>query len=250
MQIRHIRHATFIIGINGKKILVDPMLGEKGSMAPIPDVPNKDRNPITELKTPMESILDFDAAIITHIHRDHFDEAAAKLLPKERPVFCQSKDEKQLKDMGFEKAAAVLENTEWEGINITRTTGRHGYGATALKMAPVSGFILSAPGEPVVYITGDTVYYSCVEKALDRFKPDVVVCFSGEARFRHGKPITMGAQDILAVCGKLPGARVVCVHLEAWNHCRLTRKALSKFAAANGVSGQVYIPDDGEILNL
>jgi L-ascorbate metabolism protein UlaG (beta-lactamase superfamily) len=250
MQFRHIRHATFIIGINGKKILVDPMLSQKGSMQPIPDVPDKGWNPTAELAVPIETILDYDAAIITHIHRDHFDEAAAKLLSKERPVFCQPEDENKLKDMGFEKVTAVLEGTEWEGIGITRTTGRHGHGATALKLAPVSGFVLSTPGEPVIYITGDTVYYSCVEETLERYKPDVVICFSGEARFRYGNPITMNEQDILAVCRKLPGARVVCVHMEAWNHCRLTRKALSDFAASNGIVGQVHIPSDGELMEF
>lgn len=250
MQFHHIRHATFIIGINGKKILVDPMLSHKASMEPIPDVPDTGWNPTAELTVPIETILEYDAAIITHLHRDHFDEAASKLLPKERTVFCQPEDEKRLKDMGFEKVSAVLESTEWEGVSLTRTTGRHGHGATALKLAPVSGFVLSAPGEPVVYITGDTVFYSCVEKALERYNPDVVICFSGEARFRYGKPITMNAQDILSVCRKLPGTRVVCVHMEAWNHCRLTRKALSDFTASNGIGGQVLIPFDGELMEL
>ncbi len=250
MQFRHIRHATFIIGINGKNILVDPMLSQKGSMQPIPDVPDKSWNPTAELAVPIETVLDYDAAIITHMHRDHFDEAASKLLPKDRPVFCQPEDENRLKDKGFEKVYAVLEGTEWEGIRITRTAGRHGYGATALRLAPVSGFVLSAPGEPVIYITGDTVYYSCIEKTLESYKPDVVISFSGEARFRYGKPITMNSQDILAVCRKLPGARVVCVHLEAWNHCRLTRKALSDFAASNGIGGQIHIPSDGELMEF
>lgn len=250
MQICHIRHATSIIIMNGKKILVDPMLGEKGSMAPIPDVPNKDRNPTVELNTPMETILDYDAAIITHIHRDHFDETAVKLLPKERPLFCQPDDEKPLKGMGFVKAAAVRETAEWEGISFARTEGRHGHGATALKLAPVSGFVLSAPGEPVTYITGDTVYYSCIEKVLERYKPDVVVSFSGEARFRYGRPITTDARDILSICRKLPEARVICVHMEAWNHCRLTRQALTVFIAENGLNGQVYIPVDGEVMNF
>ncbi|HEX2947919.1 MAG TPA: MBL fold metallo-hydrolase [Clostridia bacterium] len=248
MQIRHIRHATFILEFNGKKILIDPMLGEKGSMAPIPNVPNKEGNPTAELKTPLETILAFDAVIITHIHRDHFDEAAIELLPKDRPVFCQPEDEKTLKGIGFQKVNAIPENAEWEGISFTRTGGRHGHGTTALKLAPVSGFVLAAPGEQVIYITGDSVYCSCVVETLDRFKPGVVVCNCGEARFRYGRPITMNAQDVLAVCNKLPEARVVCVHMEAWNHCRLTRKALSNFADNSGIKSRVYIPDDGEIL--
>jgi hypothetical protein len=37
---------------------------------------------------------------------------------------------------------------ELAGITVARTSGRHGTGKIAEQMAPVSGFVLRAPGEP------------------------------------------------------------------------------------------------------
>ena len=36
MNIQQVRNATIIVEYGGKKILVDPMLGKKGSMPPFP----------------------------------------------------------------------------------------------------------------------------------------------------------------------------------------------------------------------
>jgi hypothetical protein len=47
-----------------------------------------------------------------------------------------------------------------------RTGGRHGTGEIGEKMGPVSGYVLRGPGEPVVYIAGDTVWCPEVAAAL------------------------------------------------------------------------------------
>lgn len=53
MQITQIRNATVIIEYGGKRFLIDPMLGAKGSFAPFPFTGNKYRNPIVELPLPL-----------------------------------------------------------------------------------------------------------------------------------------------------------------------------------------------------
>ncbi len=250
MKIQSIRHATLILEINNKKILVDPILGPKGSMTAIPGVPNTNLNPLVDLPLPVDSIIDCDSVIITHTHRDHFDEAAEKLLPKSLPILCQPEDCDQLVKLGFSDVKPVENSLEWSNITFTRTKGRHGYGIIAGRMGHVSGFVISSPGEPCTYITGDTVWYNCVEKALKKFNPDIAICFCGEARFKLGKAITMGAQDILEVHNTCPSTKIVAVHMEAWNHCRLSRKALTDFTIENNIEKHVYIPQDGEVLHF
>lgn len=50
MNIQQVRNATIIVEYGGKKILVDPMLGKKGSMPPFPFSRNQHlRNPLHEL---------------------------------------------------------------------------------------------------------------------------------------------------------------------------------------------------------
>ncbi|MCW6004335.1 MBL fold metallo-hydrolase [Micromonospora sp. CPCC 205371] len=113
-------------------------------------------------------------------------------------------------------------------------------------MAPVSGFVFDGE-EQRVYVAGDTVWCADVGDALDDHAPTVVVVNAGEARMTEGDPITMTAQDVLAVARHTP-ATVVAVHMEALNHCVLTRKDLAaKLADANL---DVLIPADGETLML
>lgn len=97
MKIHHLRNATMIIEANDKVILVDPMLGPKGSMPPFTFFRFKPKkNPTTELPESSKSILNkVTHCLITHLHPDHLDKEAEKLLKeKSIPIFCSIKDEK------------------------------------------------------------------------------------------------------------------------------------------------------------
>ena len=63
-------------------------------------------------------------------------------------------------------------------------------------------------------------------------------------QFLHGDPITMTAGDVVRTCRAAPQAKVIAVHMEAINHCLLTRKELAQQAHTAGAS--VAIPEDGE----
>ncbi len=250
MEIRLIRHATHIVNMGGTRLLVDPVLGAAGDMPPIDNSPNPLRNPLVGLPINESELAAVDGILCTHTHRDHFDAAAAERLPKELPVFCQPADEAKLQGFGFSQVTAVHDKAEWRGVSLARTGGRHGSGELAEKMGPVSGYVLRSPGEPVLYIAGDTVWCPEVAAALTGHRPDVVVLFAGAARFLSGGPITMDTADIAAVCAAAPAARVVVVHLEAFNHCLLTRPLLREFLAREGLSGLVTVPADGETVKL
>lgn len=75
--------------------------------------------------------------------------------------------------------------------------------------------------------------------------PDVVVVNAGEARMLEGDPITMSADDVITVARHSSG-RVVAVHMEALNHCVLTRAELAEAVASCDLA--VEIPHDGETL--
>ncbi len=250
MKIQFIRHATSILYLNNKKILVDPVLSPNGTITAIENVPNKNNNPLVDLPLPIDSIVNCDAVFVTHTHRDHFDDMAAELLPKNMPIFCQPEAEAKIKAFGFINVISIKGFFEWEGIKINRTKGIHGHGIIAIKMGPVSGFIITAPNEPRIYLMGDTVWCSHTEKALTKFMPEIVISYCGEAKFSCGKAITMNAEDILSICQKSPTAKVVAVHMEAWNHCRLSRKDLRDFTRNHNIDKQVYIPSNGEFLNF
>jgi L-ascorbate metabolism protein UlaG (beta-lactamase superfamily) len=89
-----------------------------------------------------------------------------------------------------------------------------------------------------------------VEEALGIHGPDVVVVNAGAARFLEGDPITMTAEDVIRVCRALPDARVVAVHMEAMNHCLLTRAELDDELREESLARRVRIPADGETFEV
>lgn len=246
MRIRLVRHATTVVIAGGSKILVDPMLSPAGAMAPVENSANRLRNPLVDLPAGAGDLIDADAVLLTHTHRDHFDGEAARLLPRGRLLICQPEDEEKLLGMGFYKVIPVQTSFCWKGITFTRTGGRHGTGEIGKMMGPVSGFVLETVNEPRLYIAGDTVWCPEVESALDSFQPEITVVYSGAARFTTGDPITMTAEDIIRVCLENKDTRVLAVHLEAFNHCGLTREELGRRLEEEGLSGRVTIPADGE----
>ena len=250
MQLQLFRHATHSLQIGSHKLLVDPMLGPAASMAAVSNSPNPRPNPLVEIPLSPSELSRFDAVVVTHTHRDHFDDEAARLLPKDLPLICQPDDEEKLRQLGFSCVHPVREKLEWQGITLVRTGGHHGTGDIGKAMAPVSGFIISAADEPRIYLTGDTIWCPEVAAVLERYQPDFTVVYGGGARFLEGDPITMTADDIIALCRHQPGTQVVVLHMEAFNHCLLTRQELQNQIKAHALTGQVRVPSDGETLTL
>ncbi|WP_458117255.1 MBL fold metallo-hydrolase [Arthrobacter sp. D2-10] len=251
MKITHVRNATMLVETAGMRILVDPMLGAKGSSMAAPTiVENKNRNPLVDLKTPLAELLSVDAVIVTHSHPDHWDEAAASLLPREVPIVVQNgSDAHMLADIGFINAIVMDSPVTLGKVTVTRTDGQHGsdeFMAENPGMGSVSGFVLESPGEPSIYVAGDTVWHQGVVTALDEHKPDLVVLNTGEATWIGGDAIIMGAEDVLRVHEALPTAQIIAVHMEALNHCVVTRAQVRDLAAENGISDLVHVPADGE----
>ncbi|MDF2961608.1 MAG: metal-dependent hydrolase [Paenibacillus sp.] len=250
MNLQLVRHSTLFIQYGGQKLLIDPMLSPAGAMPAVPNTANTLSNPLVELVIDMAELQQADAVLLTHSHRDHFDSAAADLLRKDIPFLCQPQDIGNIRVQGFQQVIPVEDAVDWNGIRITRTMGQHGTGEIGKRMGPVSGFVLQAPGEPVLYMAGDTVWCPEVEQALSLYKPDVTVVFAGGAQFLEGGPITMTAQDILEVCRHSPKTRVIATHMEAWNHCFLKRPELKEFVGQHQLTEQVLIPHDGETIRF
>src|SRR5207244_2151436 len=170
--------------------------------------PNPRKNPLVPLPIPAQELLqNVEALLVTHTHSDHWDANAAKLLPKQLPLFGQPEDEQKFRAAGFAAVSSIQDSLVWNGIKITRTGGRHGKGEIGRKMAPVSGFILRDEGEPTLYIAGDSIWCSEVQNALRDHQPHVIVVNVGAAQFLEGNPITMTADDVIIVCQARPRRR-------------------------------------------
>jgi L-ascorbate metabolism protein UlaG (beta-lactamase superfamily) len=232
-----VRNATVILELDGRRLLVDPMLDDAGARPPVENTANDRRNPLVPLPFPAAKVVaGLDAVLVTHLHRDHLDDNAVRHLPRDVPVFCQPDDEQRLRELGL-AARAIDRATTLDGLRITRTGGQHGTGETARQLGPVSGFVIDD-----VYVAGDTIWCREVEQAIARHRPRVAVVNGSGARFIDSGPLVMTIDDIREVVERVPA--VVVVHLEAINHC-FDSRALVRSEIPTAI-----VPDDGETIDL
>jgi len=247
MRLCLIRHATLLVEFGGRTLLVDPMLDDAGARPAIENSPNPRNNPLVPLPLSGEELVqEVNAVLVTHTHSDHWDSSAARLINRNVPLFCQPEDEEKFSGLNFAQVRPIAGAATWKGLQIIRTGGQHGTGEIARKLAPVSGFVLKSPAEPTLYIAGDTIWCPEVEQAIKDHNPRTTVVNAGGARFLQGDPITMTPEDVMQVCRSAPKMQVVAVHMEAINHCLVTRADLAFQLEAARLIGQVAIPGDGD----
>lgn len=259
--LQHIRNATIKLKYAGVKFLIDPMLADKGRYPGLPGTYQSHiRNPTVDLPLPSREIIDeVDAVILTHAHPDHWDQTAEALIPKDIPVFVQNQqDAETIRSHNFENVIILADRVDFRGVSLFRTEGIHGpkdlYSMRGLGpiLGEVMGVVLQAYGRKTVYIAGDTIWGSEVKEALRLFEPDITLLNAGHALLEglDDYPILMGKQAVKKVALAAPSTRIVAVHLEAINHCTLSRTELRSYVDDQGIGDRVLIPEDGELLIL
>ncbi|MDN7242287.1 MBL fold metallo-hydrolase [Planococcus sp. N028] len=249
MNIQQIRNATLVLNYAGKKLLVDPFLAEKGAYPPFPNAARQDQNnPLDSLPVPLNEIIaGLDAVIVTHLHLDHWDDAAKEALPKDIKLFVQNEeDEKEVRNSGFQNVEVLQEDTVFEGIQLIKTKGEHGRGEILNLTGVVSGVVFKHQDEKTLYVAGDTVWYDGVEEPIAAHKPEVIVVNAGANQFLEGGSIVMDQEDVYEVHQAAPAATIISVHMESANHWGLSKEDLKSFAAEKGFSSQLFVPADGE----
>lgn len=256
VQITQVRNATLLLEVGGQKILLDPMLGAKGFMGAVPSTSgNESRNPTVDLGVPLGDLVDPDVVVVTHTHPDHWDAAATALLPRQVPLVVQNTaDGETIAAEGFTEVRVLSPSVSVGATSFTRTDGQHGsdevLATWGAQLGQVSGVVLRHPDEPVVYVVGDSVLNDAVRAALAEYQPDIVVLNTGDARWADGSSILMDADDVLRVHEAAPQARIVTVHMEALNHCVVTRAQVRELVQHHDLAEHVFVPDDGHTLTF
>jgi L-ascorbate metabolism protein UlaG (beta-lactamase superfamily) len=251
MKVHHLRNATMVIETGDKVILVDPMLGKKGTAGPTFTLfrfkPQK--NPIVDLPNNAMSIVNKAThCLITHLHPDHLDKEAELFLKSRNiPIICSIKDEATLKKRGLNVMQTVeyWKETNFLGGKIQGIPAVHGYGFVAKPMGNVMGFYIELPNEKSIYLSADTIYTDDVHKVLTQLKPEIAVVACGTAQLDIFQPLLMRMDDILKFVKNAPN-KVLANHLEAVNHCPTKRTELQKEVSNIALTDKVFIPKDGE----
>ena len=96
---------------------------------------------------------------------------------------------------------------------------------------------------------GDTVWTVRVTKTLNNFKPDILIMNTGYAKaLRFNDGIIMGTADVAKAADIMPQSDIIAVHMDAINHCTVSRQNMREFVRQKKLEEKVHVPNDGEVL--
>jgi L-ascorbate metabolism protein UlaG (beta-lactamase superfamily) len=256
MLITLLRNATLVVEGAEQRLVVDPSLAPPRRWPPLSLIRSRPAlNPTVPLPDGShERLAGITGALVTHFrlgHADHLDAEGKRLLAGAGvPTACQPPDARTLRRAGIDAHPVPPDQTiNLLGGELTSVPALHGRGFVGRLMGPGVGFLLRLPGEPSLYLSGDTVLTDDVRAALEREQPDVAILHSGGAQLDIGSPILMKLEEQLEFARLAPG-RVIAVHLEALDHCGITRAKLKEALRAAGALDRVDIPADGQTISV
>jgi len=253
---QQIRNATGRVEIAGKTFLIDPMLAKKDAYPGFENTHNSQlRFPLVELPVTIENTYKgVEGIIVTHTHLDHWDPAAAKLLPKDILIITQHEEDAQLiRNQGFKNVKVLNGSMQFGDVTLVKTHGAHG--TDEMFASPLSeilgeamGVVFKAKDHKTVYHAGDTLWNAEVNKAFVKYKPDVLVLNTGDARNLTfpDSGIIMGTKDVRHAYEMLPEAKIITVHMDAVNHTTVSRADMRAYIKENKLDDRVVVPNDGE----
>jgi L-ascorbate metabolism protein UlaG (beta-lactamase superfamily) len=181
-----------------------------------------------------------------HGHRDNLDWEGLELLAT--GVLTLSTADAATELFG----GGVVGLDDWEShvvgpVTVTAVSALHGPPGSERAVGHVTGFVLEAPDESTLYVSGDNASLPLVQQIADRF-PSIehAVLFAGAARVpRIDGALTLTSADAVEAARILGATRVVGLHTEHWEHFSESRADLE--AAFEGTGLLVETPPGVEV---
>lgn len=175
-------HSSYLLKINGKTILVDPVFS--GNASPFSFMIKAFKG-ADEYKA--EHMPNIDLLLLTHDHYDHLDFKTLKLLrSKIKQIYCPLGVGSHLEHWGFEESR-ITELDWWEtgsfvnDIEITAAPARHYTGRTMVRSKMLwASYVLKTKSHSI-YLGGDSGYDAHFKMIGEQYGPfDIALLESGQ----------------------------------------------------------------------
>ncbi len=175
-------HSSYLLKINGKTILVDPVFS--GNASPFSFMIKAFKG-ADEYKA--EHMPQIDLLLLTHDHYDHLDYKTLKLLrSKIKQIYCPLGVGSHLEHWGFEESR-ITELDWWETISfandieITAAPARHYTGRTMVRSKMLWASYVLKTKTHSIYLGGDSGYDSHFKMIGEQYGPfDIALLESGQ----------------------------------------------------------------------
>jgi L-ascorbate metabolism protein UlaG (beta-lactamase superfamily) len=231
MTVTYVGGPTALVEYAGLRIVLDPTFDP-------PQTYESDGEPLTKTAgpaLPLDGLGPVDLVLLSHHeHEDNLDTSGLALV-RRKPTLSTAK-------AGVDLGKPVIGLDCWEehrigDVTVTAAPALHGPPGAERLVGPVIGFLLEAPGEPTVYVSGDNASLELVQQIADRFRSiDVAILFAGAARVPSiDAALTLTSADAVSAARILGAPQVVGLHTEDWEHFSESRAQLEEAFAGTGL---------------
>lgn len=238
-----IGHASFLVQMGGRNILIDP------NWAMWLSVVKRARKPGLAL----HELPPIDLVLITHAHHDHLDVPTLEAISDGQPIVVPKGCGSLVRKRGF---GQIFEMNLWDDLDfgpfeVIFTPARH-WGARFVHDVHrgFGGYLLRPKEGPVVYHSGDSAYFPGFHEIGQRFAVDLALLPIGAYLPVSGRGVHMTPEEALASFRDLRAQRMVPMHYRTFP---LTREPLDEplhrlilSASAQGLRNRIMVLDEGQ----
>ena len=249
MRVRYLGGPTALLELGGVRLLTDPTFDPPGEYPIGERVLTKTQGPAIG-PGELEPV---DAVLLSHDqHPDNLDRAGREYLTTAPVVLSTAAARERLGDPV--RALARWEQTELHGergaaIQVTGVPALHGPEASEHLVGEVTGFVLSGPGIPRVYISGDNASLELVREIAERLGPfDLALLSAGAAQtaLAGGAFLTLTSELAAEAVRILGSPQTVPLHFEGWAHYTEGRDTLRQAFERADLSCRLRLLERGE----
>jgi L-ascorbate metabolism protein UlaG (beta-lactamase superfamily) len=198
-----------------------------------------------------------EAVLLSHDqHPDNLDRAGRELLTAVPTVFSTTVAGQRLGDPVRGLASwdhVQLRRPNGSALDVTGVPALHGPDGSEPLVGEVTGFVLSGPGLPNVYVSGDNASLDRVREIAERLGPfEIALLFAGAAQTALVAPAFLTlTSELAAQAARILGEpEVVPLHFEGWGHYTQGADSLRRAFVRAGLESRLHVPAPGEWIEL
>jgi len=254
LGVTFIGHSSFLLQVNGRKLLVDPVFSKRLILL------RRQRRP----GTVVEQLPAIDMVLLTHAHMDHLDmaslrrviRATRRLTGRTPEVIVPRGVEDLVERLGFSQVHGLSwwEQIEVQGLKVTMTPCKH-WGARMFRDTHrgYGGYVIEGGGQSV-YHSGDTAYFDGFHEIGERLKPEVALLPIGAYFPDSYRSVHTSPEEAVRAFVELGAQKMVPMHYGTF---RLGREPMEEpvlrleaEATRLGIKDRIKILEEGETMHL
>jgi L-ascorbate metabolism protein UlaG (beta-lactamase superfamily) len=254
LGVTFIGHSSFLLQIDGRRILVDPVFSKRLVLL------RRQRHPGVVI----EDLPPIDLVLLTHAHMDHLDMSSLRRVIRATRALAGHAPEvvvpRGVEDLVERLGFSQVHQLEWwnsitvQGLKVTMTPCKH-WGARMFRDSHrgYGGYVIEGGGQSV-YHSGDTAYFDGFREIGRRLKPEVALLPIGAYFPDSYRSVHTSPEEAVKGFVELGAEQMVPMHYGTF---RLGREPMDEpvqrleaEATRLNIKGKVKILEEGETMHL